>query len=116
RAPGRAWFARVRYPRGVPAVLPGLDVLLRDRLASLRGRRLGLLAHQASVDRRLEHAATLLRDARGVRLTRLFAPEHGLWGAAQDHALIADARDPVTGLPAVSLYGSTLAPRPTTRA
>ena len=94
----------------MPAVLTGLDVVLRDRLASLRGRRIGLLAHQASVDRRLEHAATLLRDARGVRLTRVFAPEHGLWGAAQDHALIADARDPVTGLPVVSLYGSTREP------
>jgi uncharacterized protein YbbC (DUF1343 family) len=94
----------------VPAVLTGLDVLLRDRLASLRGRRIALLAHQASVDRRLEHAATLLRDARGVRLVRLFAPEHGLWGAAQDHAAIANARDPVTGLPVVSLYGATREP------
>ena len=72
----------------MPAVLTGLDVLLRDRLNALRGRRIALLAHQASVDRRLEHAATLLRDARGVRLVRLFAPEHGLWGAAQDLSLI----------------------------
>jgi uncharacterized protein YbbC (DUF1343 family) len=94
----------------VPAVLTGLDVLLRDRLTSLRGRRIALLAHQASVDRRLEHAAMLLRDARGVRLVRLFAPEHGLWGAAQDHAQIADARDPVTGLPVISLYGVTREP------
>ena len=94
----------------MPAVLTGLDVLLRDRLNALRGRRIALLAHQASVDRRLEHAATLLRDARGVRLVRLFAPEHGLWGAAQDHAPIADARDPVTGLPVISLYGATREP------
>jgi uncharacterized protein YbbC (DUF1343 family) len=94
----------------VPAVLTGLDVLLRDRLAALRGRRIALLAHQASVDRRLEHAATLLRDARGAHLVRLFAPEHGLWGAAQDHAPIENARDPVTGLPVVSLYGATREP------
>jgi uncharacterized protein YbbC (DUF1343 family) len=94
----------------VPAVLTGLDVLLRDRLAALRGRRIALLAHQASVDRRLEHAATLLCDARGARLVRLFAPEHGLWGAAQDHAPIENARDPVTGLPVVSLYGATREP------
>src|SRR5207247_956073 len=82
----------------VPAVLTGLDVLLRDRLSSLRGRRVGLLAHQASVDRRLEHAATLLRDARTVRLVRLFAPAHGLWGGPQDHAPIADEREPGSGL------------------
>ena len=96
----------------MPAVLTGLDVLLRDRLSSLRGRRVGLLAHQASVDRRLEHAATLLRDARTVRLVRLFAPEHGLWGGPQDHAPIADERDPVTGLPVISLYGATREPTP----
>jgi uncharacterized protein YbbC (DUF1343 family) len=46
----------------------------------------------------------------GTRLTRLFAPEHGLWGAAQDHAPIAAARDPVTRLPVVSLYGSRREP------
>jgi uncharacterized protein YbbC (DUF1343 family) len=47
-----------------------------------------------------------------VRLVRLFAPEHGLWGAAQDHAPIAPARDPATGLPVVSLYGARRAPTP----
>src|SRR5438270_256586 len=57
----------------VPAVLTGHDVLLRDHLSSLRGRAIGLLSHQASVNRRLEHAATLLADARGVRLARMFA-------------------------------------------
>src|SRR5438874_2369351 len=96
----------------VPAVLTGLDVLLRDHLSSLRGRAIGLLSHQASVNRRLEHAATLLADARGVGLARLFAPEHGIWGAPQDHATIANERDPVTGLPAISLYGATREPTP----
>ena len=55
----------------------------------MRGRRIGLLAHQASVDRRLAHAADLLGDLRGVKLAALLAPEHGLWGAPQDHALVA---------------------------
>ncbi len=100
----------MRYHRRVRAVLTGLDVVLRERLALLRGQRIGLLAHQASVDRRLEHAATLMRDVRGARLIRLFAPEHGLWGAAQDHAAIADARDPATGLPVTSLYGASREP------
>ena len=47
-----------------------------------------------------------------MRLTRLFAPEHGLWGAAQDHAPIAGARDPVTGLAVASLYGTRREPTP----
>jgi uncharacterized protein YbbC (DUF1343 family) len=103
---------RVRYYRRVPSVRTGLDVLLRDRLSLLRGRRVGLIAHQASVNTRLEHAAVLLHEARGLRLTRLFAPEHGLWGAAQDHAAIAGARDPVTGLAVASLYGERREPAP----
>jgi uncharacterized protein YbbC (DUF1343 family) len=90
----------------------GLDSLLHDRLALLGGRRLGLLAHQASVDGRLQHAVTLLGDLRQARLVRLFAPEHGLWGAAQDHAPIALARDPVSRLPVASLYGARRAPTP----
>jgi uncharacterized protein YbbC (DUF1343 family) len=91
-------------------VRSGLEVLLAGRGTLLRGRRLALLAHQASVNGDLEHAASLLRDAPRARLTRLFAPEHGLWGAAQDHAAIARARDPVTGLPVLSLYGRRRAP------
>jgi uncharacterized protein YbbC (DUF1343 family) len=96
----------------VPRVLSGLETLLHDHRARLRGRRLGLLAHQASVDRRLQHAVTLLADLGRRRLIRLFAPEHGLWGAAQDHARIAAARDPVTGLPVASLYGARRVPTP----
>src|SRR5439155_1713008 len=88
---------------GNVSVETGLDVLVRRRGSLLRGRRFGLVAHQASVDSRHEHAATLLADLPRARLVRLFAPEHGLWGAAQDHAPIAGTRDPVTGLQVVSL-------------
>jgi uncharacterized protein YbbC (DUF1343 family) len=102
----------VGYYRRVPRVRSGLEVLLASRSALLRGRRLALLAHQASVNADLEHAASLLRDAPRARLVRLFAPEHGLWGAAQDHATITRARDPVTGLPVLSLYGRRRAPAP----
>jgi uncharacterized protein YbbC (DUF1343 family) len=40
------------------------------------------------------------------------APEHGLWGAPQDHAFIEAAVDPVTGLPVHSLYGRRRIPTP----
>ncbi len=93
-------------------VASGLDVLVNDRATLVAGQRVGLLAHQASVDRRLTHAATLLGDLRRTRLVRLFAPEHGLWGAAQDHAHIRSTRDAATGLPVVSLYGNRREPTP----
>lgn len=100
------------HSAAVPPVQSGLDVLLARRLSILRGRRVGLLAHQASVNARLDHAVALLGDVRGARLAALFAPEHGLWGAPQDHAAIATERDPVTGLRAVSLYGARREPTP----
>jgi len=94
----------------MPSVESGLEVLVRRRPALLRGRRVGLLAHQASVDRRLAHAADLLGNLRGVKLVALLAPEHGLWGAPQDHARVAGTRDAATGLPVWSLYGERREP------
>jgi len=96
----------------VPAVGAGLDVLLERRLGLVRGYRVGLLAHQASVSADLDHAARLLGDLRGSQLVRLFAPEHGLWGAAQDHARVRATRDPLTGVAVLSLYGRRRAPTP----
>jgi uncharacterized protein YbbC (DUF1343 family) len=94
------------------AVLPGLDVLVSRLPSLLRGRSVGLLCHQASVTRGLDHAAGVLHAMKGVKLRRLFAPEHGLTGAAQDHARIGGERDALTGLPVASLYGRRLAPAP----
>ena len=96
----------------MPRVQSGLDVLVHHRLGLLRGRRFGLLAHPASVDARVDHAVDLLRDVRGARLSALFAPEHGLWGAAQDLIHIAAARDPLTGMRVASLYGNRREPTP----
>lgn len=85
----------------------GLDRLLADD--ALRARlltgRLGLLAHPASVDRTLTHAAAALR-AKGARFAIIFGPEHGYGGEAQDMIGVGDARDR-DGTPIRSLYGET---------
>ena len=94
----------------MPPVESGLEVLVRRRRALLKGQRVALLAHQASIDSRYEHAVTLVRELRGVNVRTLLAPEHGLWGAPQDHIWIDGTRDPVTGLPVWSLYGARREP------
>ena len=96
----------------MPPVRSGLDVLVAERASVLRGRRVALVAHQASVDSKLRHAAPLLADMRGMTLAALWAPEHGLWGAPQDHAHIRSTRDPLTGLAVASLYGLRREPTP----
>src|SRR5262249_53766986 len=116
RSAGRPRSGTSRSARQAPGyhrtvrVESGPDVLLHRRTPLLRGQRFALLAHQASVSARHVHAAPLLADLRGATLVRLMAPEHGLWGAAQDHAHIGTATDPVTGLPVVSLYGERREP------
>jgi uncharacterized protein YbbC (DUF1343 family) len=84
----------------------GLDVLCAERLSLLRGRRVGVLCHPASVDARLVHIVDCL-IAHGVRPTRLFGPEHGVRGEAQDMIGVGHDRDRRTGLPVRSLYGET---------
>jgi uncharacterized protein YbbC (DUF1343 family) len=93
-------------------VRSGLEVLVSRRSSLLRGRRVGLLCHQASITRHATHAVDAIGSVRGVRLVTLFGPEHGLVGAAQDHVGVGSTIDPATGLRVWSLYGPRLAPTP----
>jgi uncharacterized protein YbbC (DUF1343 family) len=73
-------------------------------LALLRGKRLGLVAHPASVDSRLRHARFVLQE-RGLDVRVLFGPEHGYGGEAQDMIAVHDAAP--SDLPVYSLYGAS---------
>jgi uncharacterized protein YbbC (DUF1343 family) len=88
-------------------VRTGLERLLENPRRILGKGRVGLVANPTTVDRSLRHAADLLHAHPDVDLRILFGPEHGIRGAAQDMAGVASGRDPVTGLPEVSLYGAT---------
>ena len=70
----------------------GLDRIVADAklAARLRGRKVGLLAHPASVDRQLRHVGGLLRGL-GARIEIAFGPEHGYGGEAQDMIGVGDA-------------------------
>jgi uncharacterized protein YbbC (DUF1343 family) len=92
-------------------VRTGLENLLDRGAPELRGARVGLVTHPAAVLPDLSGAVEALLRA-GVRLTALFAPEHGFAGGAADGALVSDALDAHTGLPIYSLYGPTREPAP----
>ncbi|MFM9015945.1 MAG: exo-beta-N-acetylmuramidase NamZ domain-containing protein, partial [Verrucomicrobiota bacterium] len=49
--------------------------------------------------------ADVLARAPGMRLIKLFGPEHGIDGVAKADAKVKDMRDARTGLPVFSLYG-----------
>ena len=92
----------------------GIDRLLADPalLGQLRGRRVALLAHPASVTADLTHSIDALIAA-GVTITAAFGPQHGMKGDLQDNMMESpDYRDPVHGFPVFSLYGEVRRPKP----
>jgi uncharacterized protein YbbC (DUF1343 family) len=91
----------------------GIDRLLEDRALQkrLKGRRVALLAHPASVTRDLRHSLDALAALEGVRLSAAFGPQHGLRGDKQDNMVeSADFVDPVHRIPVFSLYGEVRRP------
>ncbi len=90
----------------------GLEVLLRERLDLVAGKRCALLACPSSIDSDLRSSVERLYAAPKVNLAALFGPEHGLRGDAQAGSPVSSARDRLTGLPGHSLYGATHKPSP----
>lgn len=87
----------------------GLDRLATENglAARVRGAKLGLVAHPASVTRELVHVRDVLAGL-NARPRIVFGPEHGYGGEAQDMVGVADARDRA-GTPVRSLYGPSFA-------
>jgi uncharacterized protein YbbC (DUF1343 family) len=88
----------------------GIDVLLRDSLHVLRGKRVGLITNHTGRNARGETSIDLLHRAPGVNLVALFGPEHGIRGAAEAGEKVDSSIDQQTGLPVRSLYGATRVP------
>jgi uncharacterized protein YbbC (DUF1343 family) len=92
-------------------VVTGIEVLA-ELGGLVRGRRVAVLANQAAVTGELVPAWRVVAGLGGT-LVRLFAPEHGPWGIAQDMEAVAGVGEAGVGVPVVSLYGAsadTLAP------
>lgn len=80
----------------------------------IAGRRVGLVAHEASVDEQLRSSVDLLFERQkdlGHRVTALFSPQHGFWGQDQDN-MIETAHSHWRGVPLYSLYSETRKPTP----
>lgn len=93
-------------------VLPGITVLQRDGFRQLDGMRVGLITNPTGVDNSLNSTIDILAEAPNVRLTALFAPEHGVRGDHVAGATVTNSTDPKTGVPVYSLHGKNLKPTP----
>jgi len=74
----------------------------------LKGKRVGLVVNQTSTIGKTHLIDSLVSS--GVKVVKIFAPEHGLRGNADAGADIADSIDAKTGIKIVSLYGNKKTP------
>ena len=107
-APGPA--APTYVPSLAGKVLLGIDVLAADGFTQIKGQRCGLVTHRAGVNGLGQRTVDVLARAPGVKLVKLFGPEHGIDGDAKAEAVVKNAKDARTGLPVYSLYGATRRP------
>lgn len=91
-------------------VLLGVEVLLRDSLHLVQGKRVGLITNHTGMLPDGRSTIDVLHRHPEIQLTALFAPEHGLRGSAAAGERIASSVDSATGVPIHSLYGETRVP------
>ncbi len=90
----------------------GVDVLAKRQFRELQGRRVGLITNASGVNKNGISTLDLLLHAPGVRLTAIYAPEHGLYGTSWAGEKVDSLRDPRSGLPIYSLFGESRKPTP----
>jgi uncharacterized protein YbbC (DUF1343 family) len=90
----------------------GIEVLLNEKIETLRGQRIGLVCNQASVlPETFRHAADVFHEHPGINLTTLFGPQHGIRGDVQYNMIeTPHVRDPRPGIMVYSLYSEVREP------
>jgi uncharacterized protein YbbC (DUF1343 family) len=98
---------------GKSGVSFGIDRLIGEPEfhKQLFGKRLGLVAHPASVTEDLTHSIDAIQSISGLTLTCAFGPQHGMKGDKQYNMIETDDEiDPVRKIPIYSLYGKVRRP------
>lgn len=73
-------------------------------LPLLKNKNVAVFANQTSVVGNVHLVDTLL--ASGIKVVKIFGPEHGFRGDADAGEHVGDAKDKKTGIPVISLYGN----------
>lgn len=76
----------------------------------LKGKNVAVFANQTSMVANTHLVDTLL--ASGIKVVKIFGPEHGFRGDADAGEHVGDAKDKKTGIPVISLYGNHKKPTP----
>ena len=90
-------------------VVPGAN-RMNEYINILAGKKVGFTGNHTSLIGDVHLVDTLL--SAGIRIEKIFSPEHGFRGNAADGAVIDNDTDARTGIPIVSLYGANKKPKP----
>lgn len=77
-------------------------------LDSLKGKNVAVIGNQTSLVDQVHLVDTLISS--GIKITKVFAPEHGFRGEANAGEYVANGIDQQTGVQVVSLYGKNKKP------
>ena len=103
----------------------GLNVLLTEKSDWIRGKSIGLITNHTGVDATLRSNYRLFAEVSSCRLSAIFSPEHGFWGAVQDGIAVNSLNVPdenlsrrniqaktpyLASIPVYSLYGQSIRP------
>ena len=102
-------FRVVLFALILTAALParvktGVDVLVEQDFAPIAGKRVGVIANENSLTWDHRNLVALLAKSTKLKLTAIFAPEHGSSGTAQAGENIPSGKDASSGVAVYSLY------------
>lgn len=87
-------------------VLSGLEQIREKLPCGLKGKKLGVLCHAASITSDFVHISRFIHANSECHLSAVFGPQHGLHGQTQDNMIEWEgSEDPVLNVPVYSLYG-----------
>jgi uncharacterized protein YbbC (DUF1343 family) len=94
-------------------VRSGLECFLEQYPDGLKGKRVGVVCHAASITSDYTHILDALAQHPSCRLGAVFGPQHGLWGETQDNMVEWEGNGrTLHQVPVYSLYGMVRKPTP----
>src|SRR6187200_2764977 len=83
-------------------IIPGAE-RMQVYLPYLKGKSVAVFANPTSMVKNTHLVDTLVKS--GIRVVKIFGPEHGFRGDADAGEHVEDAKDKKTGIPIISIYG-----------
>jgi uncharacterized protein YbbC (DUF1343 family) len=90
-------------------IIPGAE-RMETYLPFLKGKSVAIFANQTSMVKNSHLVDTLIKC--GIKVVKIFGPEHGFRGDADAGEQLGDGNDKKTGIPVISLYGKHKKPTP----